>query len=69
MTWLGRLGWAVVDNVTNLVTIPTLDDRAFKQKMSLFITILQYFEPFLDEEEGQATITVLGSSVLSIRDE
>ena len=44
MTWLGRLGWTVVDNVTNLVTIPTLDGRAFKQKMSLFIIIFVVFQ-------------------------
>jgi hypothetical protein len=47
VTWLVRPGWAVVDNVTNLVTIPTLDGRAFKQKMSLLITIFAVFQTIL----------------------
>ena len=63
MTWLRRLGRAVVDNVTNLMTILTLDGRAFRQKISLLMTVLQYFEPFIDEEklEGRAAVAKTAS--------
>jgi rhamnogalacturonyl hydrolase YesR len=43
LTWLRSLGWTVVDIVTNLVTIPTLDGRTFRQKMSLFMTVFAVF--------------------------